>query len=149
MPFGYGPPPNVWWSKPLMPVPHPWLGVTDAKSSSVNTAPEQTNRSWLTKVRPSLLSVNPIGSSETWLDGSAVLSFTRVHFAGCLVKSTLFSWVYDVKNVLPVFQLLPMDGSPASSAMPLGASYCRYVGALTLAIRVGGGRSRDAVTEPV
>ena len=52
MPLGYGPPPKVWWSNPLMPVPQPWLGVVDAKSLSVKTAPLQTNRSWLTKVRP-------------------------------------------------------------------------------------------------
>src|SRR3954468_7819431 len=111
-----------------MPLPQPSLGVTgDPKSSSLNAAPEQTKSSWLTNVRPVFESVKPIGSSETWFDGAATSSLTSVHDDACCFawKSTRYSLVYAGNSVRPVFQLLPIEGSPALSALPFGASNWR------------------------
>src|SRR3954447_5100475 len=106
-----------------MPVPQPWLGVIDLKSLSVYAAPLHTNNSWLTNVRPVTESVKPIGSRLTLLDGSAVLSLTSFHVdvPALSLNATSYSCVYDVKNVWPVFQLLPIEGSPASVETPAGA----------------------------
>src|SRR3954449_13473420 len=114
--------------------------------------PEQTKSSWLTNVRPSLESVNPIGSRLISLAGSIGSSLTSCQsdLPTLSLKWTAYSWVYDVNSVLPVFQLLPIDGSPASSETPFGARYCWKRGVVTLvACGCGGGRSSDAVTVPV
>src|SRR3954467_9444459 len=104
-----------------------WL----SKSSSLYDVPEHGNSSWLTNVRPSLESVKPIGSRLILLAVSIGASLTSVQVDAPLLslKWTWYSWVYDVNSVLPVFQLLPMDGSPASSETPLGARYCWNRGA--------------------
>src|SRR4051812_41463066 len=149
MPFGYAPPPNVWWSKPLMPLPQPSLGVVDWKSSSVNTAPLHGNSSWLTNVRPVTESVKPIGSRLMTLLPLGGLTLTGVHVdvPRLSLNFTSYSCVYDVKNVWLVFQLLPIDGSPASVDTPFGASNCLYVGAFTpFAIGVAAGLITDART---
>src|SRR3954454_14505518 len=114
--------------------------------------PEQTNSSWLTNVRPSLESVKPIGSRLIWLAGSIGSSLTSVQsdLPVLFLKCTEYSCVYDVNRVLPDFQLLPMDGSPASSDLPFGARYCTNRGAVTfVACGCGGGRSSEALTVPV
>src|SRR3954469_12310347 len=106
--------------------------------------PEHTNSSWLTNVRPSFESVKPIGSRLISFAVSIGSSLTSVQVDAPLVslKGTWYSWVYDVNSVLPVFQLLPIDGSPALSETPLGARYCWKRGAATLvACGCGGGRS--------
>src|SRR3954464_474712 len=113
--------------------------------------PEHTNSSWLTNVRPSFESVKPIGSRLILLPVSIGSSLTSVQGDAPLVslKWTWYSWVYDVNSVLPVFQLLPMDGAPGSAERPLGARCCWNCGAVTFGCGCGGGRSNDAVTEPV
>ena len=84
-------------------------------------------------VRPVVWSVNPIGSKLILLDGSVMSSLTSVHFDVFFLSSkvTTYSFVFEVKSVLPLFQLLPMLGSPALSALPLGALNWWYVGATT------------------
>src|SRR4051812_10979083 len=122
MPLGYGPPPKVWWPKPLMPVPPPSLGVLLLESLSVKTAPVVTNSSWLTNVRPVTESVKPIGSRLILLlpFGGLTLTGFHVEVPALSLKATSYSCVFDVKNVWLVFQLLPIEGSPASSDRPFG-----------------------------
>src|SRR3954464_10503302 len=83
-------------------------------------------------VRPVSESVQPIGSRLILLDGSTTSSLTRVHVELLPAPNfTTYSSVFDVNSVLPVFQLLPTDGSPADVARPVGARYWRYDGGVT------------------
>src|SRR5213078_2681767 len=121
-----------------MPLPQPSLGVVDWKSSSVNTAPLHGNSSWLTNVRPVTESVKPIGSRLMTLLPLGGLTLTGVHVdvPRLSLNFTSYSCVYDVKNVWLVFQLLPIDGSPASVDTPFASG-------------VAAGLITDARTSPV
>src|SRR3954447_26194240 len=142
----------VWWSKPLMPVPQPCEGLPGVvKSSSEYAVAEQARYSWLTIVRPVVWSVQPIGSSEILFEGSvgSVLTFFHVEVSALSLKPTTYSSVLEVKSVLPDFQLLPMLGSPALSATPLGALNWWYLGALAPEAATPVGSIVYAVAEPV
>src|SRR3954469_8936334 len=103
------------------------FGVHEEPSLSVNAISEQPPASCDTKGRPVEWSVNRIGSSE----GVEVGGWpTLAQVGGLVEKSTRSVSRPAWYMTLPVFQLLPIDGSPASAPIPGGRGRC---------LRLGGG----------
>src|SRR3954454_19524625 len=94
------------------------FGVQLAPSLSVNAISEQPPASCDTNVRPVDLSVNRIGSSDV-VDVNGCPTLAQV--GGEVEKSTRSVSRPAWYMTLPVFQLLPIDGSPASLPIPAGA----------------------------
>src|SRR6476646_2302119 len=99
-------------------MPLPCVGVQCKPSSSVNEVLQlgESNVSSPANVRPVWRSVKPIGSEFTACEVDAC-RFTPVDvcpFAGQLSSNVTNKVCKSVWNaVTPVFQLLPMEGSPA------------------------------------
>jgi hypothetical protein len=84
-----------------------------------------TPASWETRVLPVVESVNIIGSRDTTeLDGLAI---SHVAVTGLPAKVTRSVSKPAWNMTFPVFQLDPMEGSPALLAKPVGAGKFWYV----------------------
>src|SRR5258705_13069870 len=101
-------------------MPAPWLGVQVSPSLSVKDIKLVAPASCDEKVRPVRLSVNSIGSRLVTCVGT--LFSSQVARAGDEASSNPIRsvCVYETKNTFPVFQLTPIEGSPASVPIPAG-----------------------------
>src|SRR6266849_826489 len=100
-------------------MPLPWLGIHVRPSSSeyeVLQVSGDSSVSSAANVRPVCGSVNPIGSESTACEvGAARLTQVAVCVESLKVTNNVCR--SDWKLVTPVFQLLPIDGSPAPRPM--------------------------------